>query len=94
MYLVIGNWRIPWIFMVDREKEIPSPSELAQKLLNNLPKIPIKNFRIYVLGDTAFGIIKFLKQIRDNSHYPIVRVSKNRTLTDGRKVCEAKTLMT
>ena len=99
MYLVLGNWRIPWSFRVYRGKGTPSPSQLAQKLLNNLPKILIKTFRVYVLGDTAFGTIKLLKKIRTNYHHAIVGVSKNRTLTvrvawpfgHGRKVSELKT---
>lgn len=47
--------------MVDWEKDILFLFELVQKLLNNLLKIFIKNFRIYVLGDMVFGIIKFFK---------------------------------
>ncbi len=29
LYLVIGNWRIPWSFRVYRGKDTPSPSQLA-----------------------------------------------------------------
>ena len=93
MYLVIGNWRFPWSFRVYRGKGNPSPSQLAQKLLNNLPKFLIQLFQIYVLGDTAFGTIKLIKKIRGASfkHHAIVGIPKTRTLTDGRKVYEIKT---
>ncbi len=92
LYLVWGNWRFPWSFRVYRGKETPSPSQLAQKLLNNLPSILIQSFQIYVLGDTTFGTIKLIKKIRGYSfkHHAIVGIPKTRTLTDGRKVSEIK----
>ncbi|NET68998.1 MAG: transposase [Moorea sp. SIO1G6] len=98
MYLVLGNWRIPglsatlreWSFRIYRGKGTPSPSQLAQKLLNNLPKKLTQNFKIYVLGYTAFGTIKLINNIRKHSGHAIVGISKNRTLTDGRKVSEIK----
>ena len=93
MYLVIGDWRFPWSFRVYRGKDTPSPSQLAQKLLKTLPKILTQSFRIYVLGDTAFGTIDLIHQIRGDSlnHHGILGISKSRTLKDGRKVSEIKT---
>lgn len=93
MYLVLGNWRFPWSFRVYRGKGNPSPSQLAQKLLNNLPLILIQSFQIYILGDTTFGTIKLIKKIRGDcfNHHAIVGIPNTRTLTDGRKVSEIKT---
>ncbi|NEO82312.1 transposase [Moorena sp. SIO4G3] len=91
IYLVLGNWPIPWIFRIYRGKGTPYPSQLAQKLLNNLPKKITASFQDYVLGDTGFGTIKLIEKIRENFHHAIVGISKNRTLTDGRKVSEIKT---
>lgn len=93
MYLVIGNWRFPWSFRVYRGKNTPSPSQLAQKLLKTLPSILTQSFRIYVLGDTAFGTINLINQIREDSfnHHGILGIAKTRTLEDGRKVSEIKT---
>ena len=93
MYLVLGNWRFPWSFRVYRGKGTPSPSQLAQKLLNNLPKILLRSFQIYVLGDTAFGTTKLINKIRGDSfkHHAIVGIPNTRTLQDGRKVSEIKT---
>ncbi len=92
LYLVLGNWRIPWSFRVYRGKGSHSPSQLASKLLNTLPSILTQQFQIYVLGDTAFGTIKLLEKIRGKSfnHHAIMGISKTRTLTDGRKVSEIK----
>lgn len=92
MYLVIGNWRFPWSFRIYRGKGTPSSSQLAQKLLNNLPSILTRSFQIYVLGDTAFGTIKLITKIRtQNSFQALVGIAKTRKLQDGRKVSEIKT---
>jgi hypothetical protein len=93
LYLVVGNWRIPWSFRVYRGKGTPSPSCLAAKLLNTIPSILTESFQIYVLGDTAFGTIDFLNKIRGNSfnHHGILGIANTRTLTDGRKVKQVKT---
>ncbi|GFZ92441.1 transposase [Okeania sp. KiyG1] len=93
LYLVIGNWRFPWSFRVYRGKGTSSPSQLALKLLNTLPSILTKSFPIYVLGDTAFGTIKFIEKLRDSSfnHHGILGIPNTRKLTDGRKVSELKT---
>jgi hypothetical protein len=93
LYLVLGNWRIPWSFRVYRGKGTPSPSQLASKLLNTFPSVLTKSFRIYILGDTAFGTINLIHKIRENSfnHHAILGLANTRTLTDGRKVSEIKT---
>ena len=48
---------------------------------------------IYVLGDTAFGTVDLLNQVRGDSfnQHAIVGIPKSRTLKDGRKVSEIKT---
>src|SRR4028118_1206057 len=37
LYLVVGQWRVPWSFRVWRGKGYPSPSQLACKLLATVP---------------------------------------------------------
>ena len=92
MYLVLGNWRFPWSFRVARGKDTPSPSQLGQKLLKNLPGKLTQYFPIYVLGDTAFGTINLINKVRGNSNnHAIVGIAKTRKLRDGRKVSEIKT---
>ena len=92
MYLVVGHWRFPWSFRVYRGKSTPSPSKLAEKLLRTLPSIFIKSFQVYVLGDTAFGTVDLINQVRGDSfhQHAIVGIPKSRTLKDGRKVSEIK----
>ncbi len=92
MYLVIGDWRFPWSFRIYRGKGTASPSQLAQKLIHNLPSILTQSFQIYVLGDTAFGTIKLVTKIhRKNNYHALVGVFKTRKLQDGRKISEVKT---
>ena len=92
MYLVIGNWRFPWSFRIYRGKGTPSPSQLAQKLLNNLPSTLTRTFQIYVLGDTAFGTIQLITKIRSHQRFQaLVGIAKTRKLQDGRKISEIKT---
>jgi len=93
LYLVVGNWRFPWSFRVYRGKGTPSPSQLASKLLNTLPSILTESFKLYVLGDTAFGTIDLIHKIRqdDFNYHAIFGIANTRTLTDGRKVSSIKT---
>jgi hypothetical protein len=53
MYLVVGQWRLPWSFRVWRGKGTPSPAQLGLKLLKNLPKSFTKRFHSnFQLGGT------------------------------------------
>lgn len=92
IYLVVGNWRFPWSFRVYRGKDTPSPSKLALKLLKTLPSILIERFELLVLGDTAFGTVNLINQVRSSqfNHHAVVGIPKSRTLIDGRKVTEIK----
>lgn len=57
-----------------------------------MPSILTKYWKIYVLGDTAFGTIKLITKIRhDSSCHAFVGIAKTRKLQDGRKVSEIKT---
>ena len=92
MYLVLGNWRFPWSFRVYRGKGTASPSQLGEKLLNNLPSILTKSFQIYVLADTAFGTIKLINKIRNYfKFHTIIGIPKTRKLNNGLLVSELKT---
>lgn len=59
LYLVIGNFRVPWAWRVWQGEGTPSPSELALKLLHSLPLWLKKRFRIRVLADGVLAMISF-----------------------------------
>jgi hypothetical protein len=84
LYLVVGEWRVPWSFRVWRGKGYASPSQLGRKLLATVPKSLLKGRVVLVQADTEFGTIEFLNAVRKRSWRPIVGLRSNRTLKDGR----------
>ena len=84
VYLVVGQWRVPWSFRVWRGKGTPSPAQLGLKLVKCLPKKLTKHFKVMILADTAFGSIEFLHGIRKLKYHAIVGVRVDRKLVDGR----------
>ncbi len=84
LYLVLGEWRVPWSFRVWRGKGHPSPSQLAGKLLATVPKSLVKGRVVLVQADTEFGTVGFLNAVRQRSWRAVVGLRNNRTLQDGR----------
>ena len=86
IYLVAGNWRIPWNYRVYRGKGHLSAADLGRRLLSTLLKSLRKAFRIMILADCAFGSIPFLKTVRRLKFHALVGVKKTRKLSDGRAI--------
>lgn len=86
VYLVVGQWRVPWSFRVWRGKGTASPARLGLKLVKSLPQALTKHFKVMVLADTAFGSIEFLHGIRQLKYHAIVGVRVDRKLVDGRSL--------
>ncbi len=84
VYLVVGQWRVPWSFRVWRGKGTASPARLGLKLVKSLPSPLTKHFKVMILADTAFGSIEFLHGIRKLKYHAIVGVRIDRKLADGR----------
>ena len=53
VYLVVGQWRVPWSFRVWRGKGTASPAQLGLKLVKCLPEKLTKHFQVMILVDTA-----------------------------------------
>jgi Transposase DDE domain len=83
LYLVVGNWRVPWSFRVWRGKGYASPSQLGCKLLATVPKGLLNGRVVLVQADTEFGTVEFLNAVRSRSWRPVVGLRSNRTLQDG-----------
>jgi hypothetical protein len=60
LYLVVGEWRVPWSFRVWRGRGHPSLVQLACKLLATVPKSLVKGRVVLVQADTEFGTVAFL----------------------------------
>lgn len=86
LYLVVGQWRIPWAWRIYRGKEHPSQAQLGLRLLSSLSQKLKKHFKIMVLADTAFSSVEFLQTLRRKKLHALVGVPRNRCLQDGRKV--------
>lgn len=88
LYLVVGQWRVPWSFRIYRGKDTLSPVQLGLRLLRGLSKALTQRFRVLVLADTAFNSIKFLEGVRSLKYHAIAGVSYKRKLQDGRNVSQ------
>jgi hypothetical protein len=86
LYLLVGDWRVPWSFRVWRGKGQPSPAQLACKLLNTLPQSLSRNRTVIVQGDAEFGTILFLNAVHRRSWRAVVGMRCNRKLKDGRQL--------
>ncbi len=53
LYVVVGQWRVPWGFRVYRGKDTPSPALLGLRLVKSLPKTLTDLFKVLILADTA-----------------------------------------
>ncbi len=86
VYLVVGQWRVPWSFRVWRGKGTSSPAQLGLKQILCLPKKLTKHFQVMVLVDTAFGSVEFLHGVRKQKYHVIAGIACTRKLVDGRCV--------
>lgn len=91
LYVVVGQWRVPWGFRVYRGRGTPSPAQLGLRLLPGLFKALGKSFEVLVLADTAFGSNEFVTQVRQLKHHALVGVSCHRKLEDGRSLAQLHT---
>ena len=86
LYLVLGEWRVPWSFRIWRGKEQASPNQLACKLLATVPKSLVQGRTVIVQADTEFGTVDFLNAVRRRRWRAVVGMKNNRLLQDGRKL--------
>ena len=86
LYLVVGEWRVPWSFRIWRGKGQATPVQLACKLLATVPASLVKHRTVIVQGDTEFGTVEFLNAVRQRRWRAVVGMRANRTLLDGRSL--------
>lgn len=84
LYLVIGEWRVPWSFRIWRGKGYPSPVQLACKLLATVPNELSQGRVVIVQADTEFGTVEFLKRVRKRCWRAVVGMRCNRKMQDSR----------
>ena len=86
MYLVVGQWRVPWAFRPWRGKDTVTPAQLGLKLLRTSPKKLQRHFRVLVLADTGFSSVEFVNGVEKLCHQAIVGIPKNRLMANGRAI--------
>lgn len=86
LYIVVGQWRVPWSFQVYRGKNTPTPTQLGLRLVRRLPISLTQHFKVLVLADTAFGNNEFVTKIRQLKYHALVGVCSVRKLADGRSI--------
>jgi Transposase DDE domain len=86
LYLVMGDWRLPWSFRIWQGKGHPSPSQLACKLLQTMPRWLHQGKPVMVLADTEFGTIDVFTAVHQRSWRAVVGVRHSRKLEDGRSL--------
>jgi Transposase DDE domain len=84
LYLIIGDWRVPWSFRVWRGKGHPSPGQLACKLLASVPSQLTQGRVVIVQADTEFGSAMFINAVHRRAWRAVVGLRCNRKLSDGR----------
>ena len=84
LYLVLGQWRVPWSFCIWHGKGTASPSQLACKLLARVPKTLTKRFPVIVLADTEFGTVEFLTAVRKRHWRAVVGMRCTRLMDTGK----------
>ena len=88
LYIVVGQWRMPWGFRIYRGKDTLSPADLGFRLVKGLPKTLTKHFEVLVLADAAFGSNHFITKVRQLKHHALVGIRCDRKLEDGCSVAQ------
>lgn len=86
LYLCCGQQRVPWSLAIYRGKGTTSPSQLALRLIRQLPLVLRQHYFVYVLSDGGFASRDFLSALRKMRLPALVGCGKNRCLQDGRQL--------
>ena len=88
LYLGLGPWRLPWSFRVYRGKGTSTPTQLALKLLNQIPLAWRQSFKIRVLADAGFSSTELIPGAERLGFDVLMSICCDRCLQDGRQVAE------
>lgn len=90
LYILVGQWRLPWSFRIYRGKGHPTPVQLGLGLLKRLPRTLTERFEVRVLADSGFGTIEWIEGVRRLHFHTLVGIRHDRNLADGRRVSAVK----
>lgn len=86
LYLAIGPFRFPWSFRVYRGKGTPTPTQLALKLLGQIPSPWRECFKIRVLADAGFSTTALIPGAQKLGFEVLMSLCCDRRLADGQAV--------
>lgn len=86
LYLSIGPFRFPWSFRVYRGKGTPTPTQLALKLLRQIPQEWRECFKIRVLADAGFGSNELVPGAQKLGFEVLMSICCDRCLDDGQSL--------
>jgi hypothetical protein len=83
LYLELGRARLPWGFRVWRGKGTASAVSLALRLLDTLPQVLSRRYRVLVLADAGFASNDFLEGVVARGYHALTGIRKDRLRQDG-----------
>jgi len=86
LYLAIGPFRFPWSFRVYRGKGTATPTQLAIKLLSQIPRVWRERFKIRVLADAGFSTTQLIPGAQKLGFEVLMSLCCDRRLADGKAV--------
>ena len=86
LYLAIGPFRFPWSFRVYRGKGTTTPTQLALKLLAQIPVSWRERFKIRVLADAGFSTTALIPGAQTLGFEVLMSLCCDRRLADGQAV--------
>ena len=86
LYLAIGPFRFPWSFRVYRGKGTATPTQLAVKLLSQIPQAWRERFKIRVLADAGFSTTQLIPAAQKLGFEVLMSLCCDRRLADGQAV--------
>ena len=86
LYLAIGPFRFPWSFRVYRGKGTATPTQLAVKLLSQIPQVWRERFKIRVLADAGFSTTALIPGAQKLGFEVLMSLCCDRLLAEGQAV--------
>ena len=86
LYLAIGPFRFPWSFRVYRGQGTATPTQLALKLLGQIPPPWRERFQIRVLADAGFSTTELIPGAQKRGFEVIMSLCCDRVMADGHAV--------
>jgi hypothetical protein len=90
LYIVIGQQRFPWSFLVWRGKTTLSPTQLGLKLLKRIPAWWIERFTVRVLADSGFDSNAFIDGVNALGFHGVIGSRANRDVGEGQHLCNLR----